>query len=142
MTGPENAREYMRLLVLRKIIRKTFAIEILFGMVLLIGSFSYVFQVLEKDIKTYYDAVWYCFAVVTTIGFGDVTVTSPYSRALSIILGIYGIIVVALVTSVIVNFYNEVKDEKDDEENDDAPAEELSTEPATQKEALPQNKEN
>ncbi len=29
---------------------------------------------------------------------------------LSVILGIYGIIVVSLITSVIVNFYNEVKD--------------------------------
>lgn len=35
-------------------------------------------------------------------------------RFLSVILGIYGIIVVALITSVIVNFYNEVKDEPDD----------------------------
>lgn len=108
---------HMRLRVLRKIVRKTFAAEILFGLALLIASFSYVFMVMETDIHTYFDAIWYCFSVVTTIGFGDVTVTSPYTRALSIILGIYGIIVVALITSIIVNFYNEVKNEnKDDPE--------------------------
>ena len=111
---------HMRLRVLRKIIRKTFAAEILFGMLLLIVSFSYVFDVMENNIHGYFDAVWYCFSVVTTIGLGDVTVTNPYCRALSIILGIYGIVVVALITSIIVNFYNEVKDKKDDDSSDEA----------------------
>ena len=105
--------------VLRKIIRKTFAAEILFGLILLIVSFSYVFWVMESGLPTYFDAVWYCFSIVTTIGLGDVTVLSPYTRALSIILGIYGIIVVALITSIIVNFYNEVKDKKDNDADDE-----------------------
>ena len=115
----------MRFNILKKILRKTFAAEILFGLLLLIISFSFVFQTLEPGIVTYVDALWYCFAVVTTIGFGDLTVLSPFSRALSVILGIYGIVVVALITSVIVNFYNEVKDEKsDDDEEEVLPKEE------------------
>ena len=44
--------------------------------------------------------------LVTTIGFGDLTSVSMIGRILSIILGLYGLVVVALVTSVIVNFYN------------------------------------
>lgn len=105
--------------VLRKILRKTFAAEILFGLLLLIGSFSFVFQALEPNIVTYFDALWYCFAVVTTIGFGDLTVTTLFSRALSVILGIYGIIVVALITSIIVNFYNEVKNDPSYDDQDE-----------------------
>ena len=100
--------------ILRSIIRKTYASEILFGLTMLIISFSFVFEAWEPDIHSYSDALWYCFAIITTIGFGDITVTSGFSRVLSVILGIYGIIVVALITSIIVNFYNEVKDEKDD----------------------------
>ena len=100
----------MRLGILRKIIRKTLAGEILFGLMLLIASFSFIFQELEPQIKTYADGLWYSFAVVTTIGFGDITVNNYISRILSVILGGYGIVVVALITSVIVNFYNEVKD--------------------------------
>lgn len=123
----------MRFSVLRKILRKTFAAEILFGLVLLIVSFSFVFQALEPGIVTYFDALWYCFAVVTTIGFGDYTVGSLFSRALSVILGIYGIVVVALVTSVIVNFYNEVKDEKDDDEPDGAGGEKSADAPPADK---------
>ncbi len=49
---------------------------------------------------------------MTTIGFGDITATSLVGRLLSVILGIYGIIVVALVTSIIVNFYSEVRNEE------------------------------
>ena len=99
--------------VLAKIIRKTFAAEILFGLVLLIVSFSIVFQAMEPALSSYEDALWYCFAIVTTIGFGDFTVITPMGRVLSVILGIYGIIVVALITSIIVNFYNEVKNIKE-----------------------------
>ena len=89
------------------IIRRTYTLEILLGLVSLIIAFSYVFHI-EENIS-YGDALWYCFAIVTTIGFGDVTVASNVSRVLSVILGIYGIIVVALITSIIVNFYNETK---------------------------------
>ena len=99
---------------MEKIIRKTYAVEIIFGMLLLIAAFSAVLQHTEPQIETYADALWYCFAIVTTIGFGDIAAAGPVGRILSVILGIYGIIVVSLITSVIVNFYNEVKDAPDD----------------------------
>ena len=104
---------------LRKIIRKTYVTQILFGQLLLIVSCAAYFKAMEPGFETYLDALWYCFAVVTTIGFGDYTVAMPFSRFLTVVLGIYGIIVVALITSVIVNFYGEVKDEKEDDEESD-----------------------
>ena len=97
--------------VLEKVIRKTYVIEFAFGMLLLIVAFSIVLQRTEASIETFMDGLWYCFAIVTTIGFGDYAAVGLVGRILSVILGIYGIIVVALITSVIVNFYNEVKDE-------------------------------
>ena len=99
----------LNLKTLARIIRKTYAAEIIFGLLLLIFSFSYLFTVLEENLSDYWDAVWYCFAIVTTIGFGDFTAVTLIGRVLSVILGIYGIVVVALITSVIVNFYGEMK---------------------------------
>ena len=93
----------------RRIIRKTYAAEILLGMVVLIIAFSILLTLFDPGITTFGNALWYCFALVTTIGFGDITATSVLGRVLSVFLGVYGIIVVALITSIIVNFYNEDK---------------------------------
>ena len=99
----------VKLDVLRRIIRKTYAAEILFGMLLLITAFSIVLPNFELNIATFGDALWYCFAIVTTIGFGDITAVTVPGRIISVILGLYGLIVVALITSIIVNFYGETK---------------------------------
>lgn len=95
--------------VLRKIIRRTYALEILLGLLLLMMSFAYILRFTEPSTPTFKDALWYCFAIVTTIGFGDVAATSLEGRIISVILGAYGIVVVALDTSIIVNFYGEMK---------------------------------
>jgi hypothetical protein len=107
----------IRMDILKKIIRKTYAAEILFGIVLLIVAFSLILPAFEENIPTFGDALWYCFAIVTTIGFGDITAVSVVGRILSVILGIYGIIVVSLITSIIVNFYGEMKREEGDDED-------------------------
>ena len=98
--------------ILFKVMKKSMVFEILSGLAVLIMCFSFAFTYLEESMTEYSDALWYCFAIVTTIGFGDITATSGVGRILSVILGIYGIIVVALITSIIVNFYNELNKEK------------------------------
>lgn len=110
----------IKLNILMKIIRKTYATEIIFGLLMLICAFSYVLMFTEPAVKDYSDGLWYCFAIVTTIGFGDITAVTTIGRILSVILGIYGIIVVAVVTSIIITFYGEVKDTNDDDDNDTA----------------------
>ena len=101
----------IRLDLLKEIIQKTYAVEIIAGLGLMMVAFSYVLMFTDEVFKTFWDALWYCFAIVTTIGFGDLAATSALGRLLSVILGIYGIIVVALITSIIVNFYGEMKKE-------------------------------
>lgn len=106
-----------------QILKKTYSIEIIYGLIVLVIATALVLTIVEENMPIG-DALWYCFALVTTIGFGDVTASSIIGRILSVVLGIYGIIVVALITSIIVNFYNETKHEKD-EESDEVLKEEL-----------------
>ena len=108
----------LRLDLLREIVQRTYAAEIIFGLLLLIASFSFVLRYTDRAAfgGEYTNALWYCFAVVTTIGFGDMTATSAIGRILTVILGVYGIIVVALITSIIVNFYGEMKKSRGTEE--------------------------
>ncbi len=90
-----------------RVVRKTYALEILYGLVLLIVSSSFMFYIFEDGITSYGDALWYSFAIVTTIGFGDIVALGLVGRILSVILGLYGLVVVAVLTSIIVNLYNE-----------------------------------
>lgn len=101
-----------------KIVKKTFAIEVLYGLFILVIASSVTFYIFEDNIATFGDALWYSFAIVTTIGFGDFYATSALCRIISVILGIYGLVVVAVLTSIIVNFYNETsKKEAEDDKN-------------------------
>ncbi len=106
--------------VLRKIMVKTHALEIICGLILLIVTFALLLMFFEPGMADFKDALWYCFAIVTTIGFGDLTAVTDFGRILSVILGIYGIVVVALITSIIVNFYGEVKTPPEEKESGDA----------------------
>ena len=99
----------MKLKVLLNIIQETYVLEILLGLLLMIISCSTVLMTFEDSMSDYGDALWYCFALVTTIGFGDITASTIIGRILSVFLGIYGIVVVAIITSVIVNFYGEMR---------------------------------
>ena len=110
------AFSHIRLDVLQNIVRRTYAAEILFGLLMLILSSSWILTFMEEGIASYKDALWYCFALVTTIGFGDITAVTDLGRTISVVLGIYGIIVVALITSIIVNFYSEIKKARTEEE--------------------------
>ena len=106
----------LRLNVVSRIIKKSMVYEIILALMILVILCSIYFTVVEPSMTSYVDSLWYSFAVITTIGFGDVTVSTTLGRILSIILGISGIVVVALFTSFIVNFYNEMNKKRDEVE--------------------------
>ena len=109
----------LKLKVLLKIIIKTYALEVLFGLLTMMIAFSLILMIYEPQMSAFPDALWYCFAVVTTIGFGDIQAVTHIGRAISVVLGLYGIVVVAIITSIIVNFYNETKGKEDAETIDE-----------------------
>ena len=112
----------LKVKVLFKIITNTFSLEVLFGLLVIIVCFSIILAKVEPaaspeaTIQSFPDALWYCFAVVTTIGFGDKVALTPVGKILTVILGLYGIVVVAVITSIIVNFYNATIGKQDQKE--------------------------
>lgn len=60
---------------------------------------------IEPGIERMSDSIWYCFAVATTVGFGDFTAVTVPGRTITIILSVYSLGVVALFTAVITGFF-------------------------------------
>ena len=56
------------------------------------------------------------------------TAVSTIGRVLSVILGVYGIVVVALITSIIVNFYGEMRKANNDDDDPEPEAEQETAE--------------
>ena len=52
--------------------------------------------------------VWFCFQAVTTIGFGDVVITSPVARIVTVVLSLYSFFYVAVITGAVVGVCQEM----------------------------------
>ena len=104
----------LKINVVNEVIKKSMVYEIILALLIFVILCSIYFTIVEPNMTSYVDSLWYCFTVITTIGFGDVYVTTTLGRILSVVLGICGIVVVALFTSIIVNFYNEMNHRRDD----------------------------
>ncbi len=97
-----------RMRMLYMIIRNTYADKVLYQF--LAGYFVSAFFVVlaEPEIRSYHDALWYLFAAATTVGFGDFAAVSWIGRLLTVYVAVSGILVVAIVPAVIINYYQEV----------------------------------
>lgn len=62
----------------------------------------------EPGVHTYFDAVWFCFQAVTTIGFGDVVIVTPFARISTMIMSAFAVFCIAVLTGAVVSYCNEV----------------------------------
>jgi len=73
----------------------------------IIGSFGiYIF---EKEssatIKSYWDALWWSFVTVTTVGYGDISPSTPIGRGIACILMLSGIGFISMLTSAVSTYF-------------------------------------
>ena len=94
--------------VLGIILKRTKADRILSGFLIFLFAAALIIQIVEPDINRYVDALWYCYAVISTAGFGDVVAVTFIGKVCSVLLTIYSMFVLAIVTGVVVNFYSQV----------------------------------
>ena len=108
-----NLKDVMPGSLFGRVIVKTYAAEILAGLMIAVVGASVLLPLFEPGIETFGDGLWYSFMLVTTIGFGDMTAVTPAGRLISVAVGIYGIVAFALITSILVSVYNESKEKGD-----------------------------
>lgn len=68
-----------------------------------------VVQFSEPNINNYGDALWFLWAVSLTVGLGDFTAVTALGRFAVVVCSLFAVVVVAIVTGVAVDYFNEIK---------------------------------
>ncbi len=70
--------------------------------------FSMLIWYFDPNIRNVSDALWFTFASVTTIGYGDLVADGVAARILTVILTIYTMAVLAIFTGMIAGFFMDI----------------------------------
>lgn len=97
-----------RLRLLWNVIRATGAERVFTGFLLALALAALMLPRFEPEIHNLGDALWFLFESFTTIGYGDMVPVTMPGRIITVLVSLYGILVVALSTGVIVGYYNEI----------------------------------
>ncbi len=89
------------------IIRRSGTYKALMSFLALYVLCALVVYLFEPSISGYLDALWFLWAVSTTVGLGDFTAITVVGRTATVICSIAAILTTAIVTGVVVDFFNE-----------------------------------
>ena len=74
---------------------------ILGALIFFVGVFGYMFYLSEPDIKSFGDGIWLALVTITTVGYGDLEVTTTLGRFVASALMFLGLGLIATVTAII-----------------------------------------
>lgn len=92
-----------------RILKSVSADKLVASFVVFLILVSIILNFIEPQIHNIGDSLWYCFAVISTVGFGDIVAVTIAGRILSVLLGLYAMFVVALVPGVLVSYFLEIQ---------------------------------
>lgn len=97
-----------KLRILWRVLQQTRASAILLSYLAFVLADAAFIWLCDPAIEGFGDALWYCCAVISTVGFGDLAASTPVTRIATVLLMAYSVVVIAIVTGVIVNFYSQL----------------------------------
>lgn len=98
-----------RLKLMLKILKITNVDKLIYTYLIYIAIMSAILLKVEPNVRTYFDGIWYCAVTASTVGFGDIVVSSTIGKILSIILMIFSMLIIAIITGTLVDFYQEIQ---------------------------------
>ena len=97
-----------KLRIIKNLLVQTKASKILLTYLFFLLFDALIIQAAEPSITTYRDALWYCYEVISTTGFGDINMTTAIGKIMSVLITVYSLLVISVVTGIIVNYYNQI----------------------------------
>jgi voltage-gated potassium channel len=89
------------------VLKKTGATRVLLGFLAFLLVTAAILWAVEPGMTTYREALWYCYAIISTSGFGDFVAVTFVGRVCSILVTIYAIFVIGIVTGVVVSYFQQ-----------------------------------
>ena len=89
------------------VVKRTKLSTMLIHFLVVMSLGAVLLSLFEPNINTIADGYWYLFVSSTTIGFGDICVTTALGKIVTIVVAIYGIVVTAMIPGVVVTYYTE-----------------------------------
>lgn len=90
---------------LKRVLKRTGAARMLICFLLTMCIVAFIIMLIEPEINTFGDALWYCYVAATTIGFGDICVKTGLAKILTVFISVYGIMAVAMIPGIVVSYY-------------------------------------
>jgi voltage-gated potassium channel Kch len=87
------------------------------GIVIFVGTmimYNLESQVENSKMKTVLDALWWCIATVSTVGYGDVVPVTNLGRIVAIIYMFFGITLIAILLAVVTNTFYKKRIDKEE----------------------------
>ncbi len=97
--------------ILKKILKFTNLDKALGTLAILLLISSILMWKIEPNINNMFDGLWWSVTTVTTVGYGDIIITTVIGKIVGMILMIYGILLLTLITGTIVTFASEIMKE-------------------------------
>lgn len=99
--------------VLQDVLRVTGTGKVLYGFLTFFLITVYSLYIVEHNagnttINNLFDALYYSVVTVSTVGFGDIVVTTVIGKILSMMLMTYGLLVIGLITGIFASLYDEL----------------------------------
>ena len=96
-----NLRRFFRVL------RRTGLFNMFMGFIICYLVSGLLLFLIEPDVHSFGDGLWFSFVSFSTIVFGDITAGTIPGRIIVIFITVYAMIVLAMVPGVVVSYYNE-----------------------------------
>ena len=92
--------------LLRGVLRKTHTYKIIVAFFAVFFLIALIIWLNDPTVHTYRQSIYYCFMIASSVGNGDVIVSTTLARILTMFLSVYSLFAIAIVTGVVVSYYN------------------------------------